>query len=206
METQEKEIIEGSLAMFNKYGIRSVTMDDVAHELGISKKTIYKFFENKADLIQKCIGRLSASVSNSFEEAMADADNAIEELFAINRIVRRILENHNPGLRFQLKKYYPEVATQLYEGRQNLLSKMIKDNIKKGQEAGLYRKDLEADIVTYLFCCKVKSMPDEEDLIAGKYSVPYVLRHSLEYHIRGMATPKGLQYLEDILSKENKEA
>lgn len=203
MEEQEQEIIVGALSLFDKYGIRSVTMDDVAREMGISKKTIYKYFENKADLVHKCIMTIYDQVYGLMMEIHENSKNAIDELFDIDAVVRKIMESHNPGLQFQLRKYYPQTYRELYNGRKDLVNKMISENIESGQKDGLFRSDLEVEIVTHLYCSKVDTMPHEEVELMSKYPIHKVMRQSLEYHIRGIASDKGLKYLDQRLKKEN---
>ena len=139
METQEQEIILRTLDLFMRYGIRSITMDDVAREMGISKKTIYRYFDNKADLVHKCVTLVHDTIKSRMEEIHRSAKNAIDELFDIDRVVREIMENHNPGVRFQLRKYYPKTHNEVFYGRKKLILKMIAENIENGKRDGLYR-------------------------------------------------------------------
>ena len=189
----------GSLGMFSKYGIRSVTMDDVARELGISKKTIYKYFENKADLIDRCVGVIHGRIKDSIEEVHAKSENPIDELFEINDIVKHILEKHNPALRFQLEKYYPQAARKLYEDRKVMINRIIKENMERGMEQGWYRSDIEADIITRLYCSKLETAEDleaESELLA-RYGMEKLMCTGVVYHLRGIVTDKGLEYLEN---------
>ncbi len=202
METQEQEIILRTLDLFMRYGIRSITMDDVAREMGISKKTIYRFFENKADLVHKCVTLVHDTIKTRMEEIHRSAQNAIDELFDIDRVVREIMENHNPGVRFQLKKYYPRTYNEVFQGRKQLIHKMIAENTENGMRDGLYRDDLKSDIVTHLYCSKVDTLPDEEEELINKYDMKPIMRQALLYHIRGIASPKGLDYLEKKLKSE----
>lgn len=202
METQEQDIILRTLDLFMRYGVRSITMDDVAREMGISKKTIYRYFDTKADLVQKCVMTVHSTIHQRMEEIHQSAQNAIDELFDIDRIVREIMENHNPGIRFQLKKYYPKVYHMVFEGRKRLITKMIRENIENGKEQGLYREDVISDIVTHLYCTKVDTMPDEDEELISKYDIKRMMRQALVYHIRGIASPKGLEHLEHKLQLE----
>ena len=203
-DQQEQEMILGSLSLFDKYGIRSVTMDDVAREMSVSKKTLYKYFENKADLVHKCVMTIFDEVEACMMEIHASAQNAIDELFDIDNVIRKIMEDHNPGLHFQLHKYYPQTAKALYEGRKNLINKMIAENIDSGKRDGLFREDFETDVVTHLYCSKIESLREDEEDLMRKFHTRKVMRQALEYHIRGMASPKGLKYLEKRLELENK--
>ncbi len=203
MEQQEKDIIEGALAMFNKFGLRSVTMDDVARELGISKKTIYKYFENKADLIHKAVRTVYDAIHETMQEIHESATNPIDELIQIDEVVCMIMKRHNPSLQFQLQKYYPRTYNFLYEGRHKLIHKMISENIALGQKGGWYRADASREIISFLYCAKVETIPEEEEELFASFEMPFIMKQALIYHIRGLATEKGLKYLEEKLSKSN---
>ncbi|AEV33177.1 TetR/AcrR family transcriptional regulator [Owenweeksia hongkongensis] len=203
MEKQEREIMECALRMFNKYGIRSVTMDDVAKELGISKKTIYKYFENKADLIHKSIINKFAEIQQSLLEIHSRTTNAIDELMEVDAVVGRIMRNHNHSMQFQLQKYYPETFSEVFEGRHEMLSMMIQENIESGKRDGLYRPEASTEVISFLYCAKMETMPEEERELFDNHSMPFVMHQALEYHIRGLATPKGLEYLEQKLKNKS---
>ncbi len=202
MENLEQEIMMGALNMFNRYGIRSVTMDDVARELSISKKTIYKYFENKADLVHKSLRTIYETLHAHLLSIHAEAENPIDELFEIDRVVCSVMESHNPGLRFQLQKYYPQTFNSLYEGRHELIHKVIAENIEKGKNEGWYREEVNTEVITFLYCSKVETMPEEEEALLSKFSMNYLTRQALEYHIRGVATEKGLTYLSEKLKTD----
>lgn len=204
MDKQELEIIGGAFALFNKYGIRSVTMDDVAREMGISKKTIYKYFENKADLVHKCVISIFETIDSHVQRIHAETQNAIDELFDIDNVVGTIMANHNPGLQFQLAKYYPESYHYIHKGRQRMIRKMVSENIRNGREQGLYRLDFESNIVTFLYCSKVDTIPEEDSDLLSQYDVRQLMQESLIYHIRGIATPKGVEYLQSKLNQNKR--
>lgn len=198
MEEQENDIMMGALELFSRYGIRSVTMDDVARELAVSKKTIYKYFENKADLIDRCVDVIQGKIQSKIEETHVRKGNPIEELFEINEIVKDILEKHNPALRFQLEKYYPQTARKLFDERRILINRIIYENIERGVDEGWYRKDIAVDIITRLYCSKLETAEDievESDLV-NKHGIERVMCEGVVYHLRGIVSPKGLEYLE----------
>ena len=188
--------MECALGMFNKYGIRSVTMDDVAKELGISKKTIYKYFENKADLIHKSVRTRFAEIQKSLLDIHARSANAIDELIEVDELVGKMMRNHNHSMQFQLQKYYPETFAEVFEGRHELLSSMVQENIESGKRDGLYRQEACTEVISFLYCAKMETMPEEERALFDNHSKPFVMHQALEYHIRGLATASGLEYLE----------
>ncbi len=191
MEDQKKEIVETALSMYERYGIRSVTMDDVAAEMSISKKTLYKYFTNKADLVHHCGQTLFHKIHSSLMEVYKNADSAIDELFAVDEVIWRMMEKHNPGMRFQIRKYYPKTFNHLFEGRHQ--------NIERGKREGCFREDADTEVISYLYCSKVESMPEEESALLTHHSMRYISRQALIYHIRGLATPQGLAKLEEKL-------
>lgn len=203
MESVEKDIMDCALGMFSKYGIRSVTMDDVAKELGMSKKTLYKYFENKADLVHKSIRARFEEIQKSLIEIHLNAANAIDELIEVDEVVGKVMRNQNPSLRFQLQKYYPETFREVFEGRHDMLSAMVQENIESGKRDGLYRKEASTEVISFLYCAKMETMPENEMQLFENHSMPFVMHQALEYHIRGLATEKGLQYLEQKLKDKS---
>lgn len=199
MEDQKKAIVEAALGMFNRYGIRSVTMDDLSSELSISKKTLYKFFDNKADLVHQCGELLFEKIYSSLMEIHENAESAIDELFQVDEVVWRMMEGHNPGMRYQIQKYYPKTFDHFFQGRKEMIQKLISENIERGKADGCFRKDADTNVISYLYCSKVESMPEEESEFLDRRSMRYVSRQALIYHIRGLATPQGLAKLEEIL-------
>lgn len=199
MEDQKKEIVETALGMYERYGIRSVTMDDVAAEMSVSKKTLYKYFDNKADLVHHCGQMLFEKIHSSLMEVHKNADSAIDELFAVDEVIWRMMEKHNPGMRFQIQKYYPKTFNHLFEGRHEMIQKLISQNIERGKRDGCFREDADTEVISYLYCSKVESMPEEESELLNHHSMRYISRQALIYHIRGLATPQGLAKLEEKL-------
>lgn len=200
-ENQETEMVKGALVLFNKFGIRSVTMDDVAREMAVSKKTLYKHFENKADLVNKCVMTIFDQVEACLLEIHGSAKNSIDELFDIDNVIRQIMKDHSPGLHFQLHKYYPQTAKAVYDGRRELINNMIAENIDNGIRDGLYRVDIDTEIITHLYCSKMESIPDDQEELMRKFHSMEAKRHALEYHIRGIASSRGLKYLEKKLTE-----
>ena len=203
MESVEKDIMECALAMFSKYGIRSVTMDDVARELGMSKKTIYKYFENKADLVHKSIRARFEEIQKALIEIHLRTTNAIDELMEVDEVIGSVMRNQNPSLRYQLQKYYPETHREVFEGRHELFNTMVQENIESGKRDGLYRKEASTEIISFLYCAKMETMPEDELQLFENHSMPFVMHQALEYHIRGLATEKGLRYLEQKLKDKS---
>ena len=194
------KILEKAGEMFLNLGFKSVTMDDIASEMAISKKTLYKYFSNKASLVKESTFLIQESAASAIEILKSNNYNAIEEEFAIKAIFKEILKNAKDSPMFQLRKYYPEIADELKNKEQCIFNDCNADNLKKGIEQGLYRSDIDIALIgqfyfTLIFGVFETDMfgTDTQKLVETEYKV-------LEYHIRAIATEKGLEELEKQLN------
>ena len=167
--------------------------------LPISKKTLYKFFDNKADLVHHCGKLLFNRIYERMVQVHEQSDDAIDELFEMDKVVWEMMEKHNPSMRYQVQKYYPNTHQHLFEGRREMIQKMIRENIERGKRDGLFRDDADTQVVSFLYCSKMETMPEEEAEFMDRHSLRYISRQALVYHIRGLATEQGLAKLEEKL-------
>ena len=179
-------------------------MDDVAQELGISKKTLYQIVKDKQDLVEQVAGTERKCQMMSFEKIMGSELNAIEQLIVVIRTVNRIMEEYSSTYLYDLKKYYPELYKDfMEEGRKKMYNSTVR-NIKQGKKEGLYRKDLDEVIIAKLYLTRVEAIQDSEIFSESEIHSSGFFRELLVYHIRGMATEEGLKVLEECLgSLEN---
>ncbi|PKH49503.1 TetR/AcrR family transcriptional regulator [Tenacibaculum sp. Bg11-29] len=197
-------IIDKAGEMFLNLGFKSITMDDIARELGISKKTLYKHFSKKTELVDASTEAVHNTINETIINIKEQKYNAIEEEFTVKAIFKEMFKNAKTSPMYQLKKYYPETYTKLMEREVCMFRDCNIDNLKSGIAQGLYRKDLEIDLIvnfyfTLLFGVFESEMYGSEmqELIKVEYKI-------LEYHIRAIATEKGLQELEKQLKIINK--
>ncbi|WP_440879991.1 TetR/AcrR family transcriptional regulator [Tenacibaculum sp. C7A-26P2] len=199
----EDKILEIAGELFLTLGFKSVTMDDIASKMGISKKTLYKYFSNKITLINAT----TASFQNSIEKAISFVKsqnyNAIEEEFAVKAIFDEMFKNAKDSPMFQLKKYYPETYGLLMERELRMFRECNIDNLTKGIDQKLYRSDIKKEVVSGFFFTIIHqvfesdSFLNMQEIIKAEYEV-------LEYHIRAIATEKGIKELEKQLEIINK--
>lgn len=185
--------------LYNKYGIKSVTMDDVARELGISKKTLYQYVENKTDLVTKVVDFLLYERQCSFNEIMSKEQNAIEELLEVGIHVIKSLKDYNPSTEYDLKKYYPELHSKLHEIRKERMFESVLKNIQKGKKEGLFRDDLDDEIIAKMQTSRFMHMGSDEFIQPEEMFKPRYVLELFIYHIRGIANEKGLEVLEKTL-------
>lgn len=193
-------ILNKATELFLKLGFKSVTMDDLAQELGISKKTIYANYENKGSLVKASTLRLFEKISDGIDAICAIKKNPIEELYEIKKFVMQHLNNEASSPEYQLKKYYPEVHTKL-KGRQfDMMQGCIKQNLERGLELGIYRPNIDVDFVTRIYYAGVTSIKDPGLFPPNTFSMGGLTDSYLEYHLRGIVTPKGRKILNEIIN------
>jgi AcrR family transcriptional regulator len=201
MDTREK-ILRKSESMFMKYGFRSVTMDDIAKELGISKKTLYQYVDNKADLIQQIILQFTEQQKQTIEEIRTQAGDAIEELLNLARHVINVQRCFRPVTLYDLRKYYLETWGQMERLKQEYVTRMIYENLEKGIKQGLYRDNFDPRIIARIFASKIQMLEDEELFPPSDYDKEKLFREFFLYHIHGVASPKGFEHLNQHLELE----
>ncbi len=176
-------------------------MDDVARELAISKKTLYQFVTDKDDLVGKFVDFEIELRQEEIFKCFKIGFNAIEELFEISIFMHKLMRDQNPATLYDLKKYYPHHYQKTVAVRRERIYKYIIINLKKGKEEGLYRSELNEEIIGKLFLSRLENDSFKELFTAEEFSSPNIFFEILIYHIRGIATKKGI----DVLEKKIKE-
>ena len=203
MEKIKVELIEKISPLYQKYGVKSFTMDDVANSLGISKKTLYQHFEDKADLVKQIVLHTVQEQEGQFVNLVDKKYNSIEVLYKISMFVSKLLREMNPSISFDLKKYYPNAFQILIDHKKNHIFSNIKQNIEKGIEEGLYRPELKVDLIAASYVIRAEQVLNLEDYYENaKYTSSEVFEELLEYHIRGISTEKGIKCFEKIQKNE----
>jgi len=201
---KKKEIIAGSLRVFMRKGIKSVNMDDVSKELGISKKTLYLVVKDKEELIQKGVEVFCKKEDLEMNLIQSKSLNAIEESLEIKKWVLSVLDGIHPSVAFELEKYYPKVSRRMQEHRKKVIYKSLLENLLKGQKEGYYRKDLNPDIIIKIYISRIEILFDQSVFPLSEYALSNLYIESFNYHIRGIASEKGLKYLEKKVNPKNK--
>jgi AcrR family transcriptional regulator len=200
-----KDILEKILSMFTRYGIRSITMDDIARELGISKKTLYHDFEDKNDLIKRVID-YDIIVNRKFLEEVHRANfNAIEELFFVNKRMHRDRDSYSPTFYYDLKKYYPETYMRwIDEKRQNMFD-LIVGNLKKGKQEGVFREDIHEQSIGKLYMARMEMLNNHEISDVLQTITPEFIQEIFIYHLHGICNETGLKTLDEFIENSEKQ-
>lgn len=202
MNEQKLHIIERVWGLYQKYGIKSITMDDVSRELGISKKTLYQHVKNKDELVQLVIQNESEKRFKTFADLSNKNINAIDELFEVNKIVRDILQDYNPAMEYDLKKYYPHIYNAITEKKRDRMYVRVLNNIKKGKKEGLYRKEVNEEVIAKLYVSRIENVCETDMFEKNEYTAPDFVLEIMNYHIRGIANEKGITFLEQKLEEQ----
>ena len=181
--------------IFLRYGIKSVTMDDISRDLGISKKTLYQFFDNKLDIVEKVL-KYHLEIREESIKAVADnASDAMDEWYQIFEQNCGLMRTFNPFIVYDLQKYYPSAWDLFIEHKNRFIFKVVSENLQRGISEGLYRKNLNVNIVTRLYVSKLEVLMDRSVFPETEFERTDVLNEYVQYHLRGVASSKGLEYI-----------
>ncbi|MGV6861328.1 MAG: TetR/AcrR family transcriptional regulator [Putridiphycobacter sp.] len=200
MEDKKTEFLLKALGVYMKFGVKSVTMDEMARQLGISKKTIYTFVKDKNDLVLNCINVAHNSQKCEIETISSKEENAIDQLLKIGELVSQRLRAVHPSIFFDLQRYHPDAFEILKSGNDSLVVNHVKANIVKGKEQGLYRENIDENILSKMYVSFVDVLFRGELFSSQEYSYIQVYSEYFRYHIRGMASDKGLKYLQQLIN------
>lgn len=186
--------------LFMRYGIKSITMDDVARELGISKKTLYLFVDNKDDLVNKVLERHIGAEKAICGQMSADTANAIEEMFFVMEANSQQMQQMKANIVHDLQKYHRDAWEKMQDFQRGFLYGVVRSNLERGVREGLYRSDFDIDIVAKLHIATTFQLFDEELFPHLNYAKETVFREHLLHYLYGIVSEKGLQLLKAKLS------
>lgn len=201
MNKELENILEKVGELYIKYGIKSVTMDDVSRELGISKKTLYQHVENKTELVAKVLDYILVKNHCQITDLIEQDLNAVEELLAVGVHIIKMVKDQNPSIEYDLKKYYPELYKKMHEVRKERMYDSVLKNILKGKKEGLFRDDLDDEIIAKMQTSRFMNMGQDEFFNPEEMFKPKYILELFIYHIRGVANSKGIEVLEKTLEK-----
>jgi len=202
MDEKTRTIIEQAHKLFMRNGIKSMTMDDVATQLHMSKKTLYEHFTDKNDLVAKAVKLTSAQQRLRIDAICKQGHNAIDELMEINLFVAGMVGQMHPSIHFDLEKYHPEAFRHLISNKQKEIHDCMVKNMRKGIKERLYRDDINVSILARIYISRFDMCFDGELFPPHEHPFAEVLWEQYRYHIRGIASKKGLEYLEKKVKKE----
>lgn len=197
MEDKLKIILENTLKMYQTVGIKSVTMDDVAKENSISKKTLYKFVKDKSELIEKCIFHEFENKNQDFQNIIANSENAIDEVIGMFKTFALILQSYYPAIDYDLTKYYPAIQKKIEITEMKRVFELLKQNFIKGQAQGLYKKEIDTELIAKMLVMFHFSRLHNEIVSYIDFTNPVAFRKMFAYHLNALCTAEGFKKLEE---------
>ena len=192
MEFTRDKLVLNSLKLYMKYGIKSVSMDDVAHELSVSKKTVYNLVKDKNTLVDSCINLIAKQTDMS--DFCSDSDlNVIEKHIHIYKHISKLLTEMNPSFEYDLKKYYPNQFVKFVKNRRKNIFDKMRQDLKQGIEEGYFRADIDIDKLTILNIIRIEGLKETDIFEEYNITMLDLLDELFNYHLHGIATQQGLE-------------
>ena len=178
--------------LFSRYGLKSMTMDELARQLGCSKKTIYEHYSDKKILVHRVLGSFLEEHRSEMQALEQSSRNAVENLLRMAATGLEKMRNLTPTMLFDLQKSYPELWNELERYRQVEMAGIFKRLIERGQREGLFRADLDSEIVSIMHLQHTNLLLDPLVFSHLNKPLPKVFETIQDVFVRGIATPKGL--------------
>lgn len=185
------KLLKGAEELFLRYGLRSVTMDDIARHLGISKKTIYQHFADKDEVVATVAKGQMERQRQQFEEIAARSKNSVEEMVLIAVCMKETMRNINPSLLFDMQKYHQKAWNNWLTFKQKYIRENIVRSLKQGIEEGMFRDDVNVEIIATMRLEQVQMAFDDAVFPQNRFSLKDVQGQLFDHFIHGLFTEKG---------------
>ncbi len=194
-------LIQSAKDMFLKYGIKSVSMDDIARLIGISKKTIYNHVTNKKDLVSNVMEVFIEEEQKVVKQITEEAKNAVDEMTSIARHVLRSLRLMKPSLTYDLKKYHPNAWRKVEDNHFSFMEGTIRQNLLRGIDEGFYRDNFNAKIVSKIYLSMALNSMNDEIFSHNDFRLSEIYENFILYHLNGIINDKGRKELAKYLNR-----
>lgn len=202
MEERKDVLLLRAAGVFLRLGLKSVTMDTLANELGVSKKTLYKHFEDKNELVNAIIEQRLEMDKQVCAQDFEIAENAIDALLRISRTIMENIGSINPTVFFDLKKNYPQAYQKIVNHKKEFVYNTYKSNIERGITEGLFRENMDPDVIAKMHVAMTDVIMGGEVFPWPDYEFRTVFLEVFRFQIRGMASEEGIAYLKERINRE----
>ena len=192
----KEEIVKEAIRLFLQYGFKSVTMDEIAQQLHISKKTIYTHFENKETLVEEAVLAHHSHIMDRVKTISKQAKDPIIELYQLKKEALNHLSNEDNSPQYQLQKFYPALYHKVRAQEFEILGSSFSSSLNKGIEMGLFRAEVDIDFVTRIYFNGIQGVTNIKLFPLEQYKIDELLVLFSEYHLRAICTPLGIEKLE----------
>ena len=194
----KEQILHTSTDLFLNLGFKSVTMDDIASHMGMSKKTLYSHYKNKQALVHDVTLNIYTNICTGIDHICDTSLNPIEELYDIKRMVMSTLKGDKSSPIHQLQRYYPKVHSEIKKRQFDFMQECVNKNLTLGIEQGLYIPTIDRTFVSRIYFVGIQGIKDLEIFPPSQFPVQKLYDQYLDYHLRGIVTPAGRQILNKI--------
>jgi len=199
----KESIVNHAIPLFLQFGFKSVTVDDLALKMSISKKTIYTHFPTKEQLVETSVMKHFDLVIDKILSICQHSKDPIIELYQIKKEVSKYLSNEKNSPIYQLQKYYNTIYQKLKQKEFNALGSMFSTSLNRGINTGLFRSGIDIDFVTRIFFNGIRGIQDVELYPIDQFKMEHLLINFSEYHLRAICTPEGIQKLDNYKKELN---
>ncbi|WP_018618878.1 TetR/AcrR family transcriptional regulator [Spirosoma luteum] len=197
----KERILAEAERLFWKFGVRSVTMEEIAKQLGISKKTIYQHFSDKEQILYQVIQHKTSRNQSEMECMVIDTANPIEEILSVLTMMQKNADQVSPNLLMDIKRYYPQAFSLFRQYKEDQIMGSILGNIQKGIAVGLYRADINPAILARLRVEQIELAFNHDLFPSDQYSMHEVQAELIHHFVRGMLTEKGFEAYNQYVNK-----
>lgn len=203
MDKVDDYILTEAEKLFMKFGMRSVTMDDIAKHLGISKKTIYANFKDKNELVLNMISGMLSRDECCMEECTIKADDAIEEIFLLMDFMKEMLSSINPVVFYDLEKYHSEAYRLMMSFHETRIYNSVKAGLERGIRENVFREDINIDILATSRVAQMNWVFQSDLVRSGKYSLYQVIQETTTHFLFGISTLSGHILINNYTNRSN---
>ncbi len=204
MEVKQR-ILEKATDLFMRYGIRSITMDEIAAQLAISKKTIYQFFTDKDEIVEAVVNQEIGKNEEECEHFKQNSENALHEIFLAVDEMEKMMKSMNPLIMYDLEKHHPRSYKKFRNHKYQYMYTMVKNNLERGIQEENYRADLNVDIVARH---RIESafMSFNQDVFPhNRYKISELCFELVMLYLYSITTSKGKKIIEKYLTERKKQ-
>ena len=201
----KERILLKAKALFMQYGIRSVSMDDIANSLGMSKKTLYQYYADKDELVEAVVEQHISSIQGDCIGSREKAKDAIHEIFMTMAMIKDEFNNMNPMMLFDMEKFHPRSFEKFTKYKDQFLAQIIRDNIEWGIKDELYRPDINIDIMVKFRLLSIMIPFNITVFSPGKYNLAEVSDHIISHFVYGLSTIKGHKLIQKYSQQDQKQ-
>jgi AcrR family transcriptional regulator len=184
-------VLQEANQLFFRYGVKSITMDQIAQHLGISKKTIYTIVADKKELVHMVVQHRLERQNAEMDELMLKAKDPVHEIILLSAWVQKMFEEMNPFLMMEIQKYFPQTYAIIGKHKSECVYSHIYSNLEKGKELGLYRSSIDIEVISRLRMLTMEASMNPDNFPLGKKKMAEIQVQMIEHFLHGICTLKG---------------